>query len=162
MKLRASAAVFAFGLAFLATAPPALAVGEGVSFTLAGCNGENLPADWVLEDNDFLCAGFDSDGSWFDAYTTGNLGKTWNELDLVPCRLITEAGMSAPAEQIYEVNITADGEEIGVPGYDVITAPILNEFLSDEFCQLVDVSAQLLLDPGVGGTDKSIARTAKI
>ena len=31
------------------------------------------------------------------AYTTGNLGKGWNELDLVPFRLRASAGNSAPA-----------------------------------------------------------------
>lgn len=162
VKFLASAAVLAYGLSFLGSAPPAWAVGEGVSFSLAGCKGENLPADWVLEDEGFLCAGLSSDGTWFDAYTSGNLGKTWNELDLVPYRLTTDAGRSAPAQQTYDVNITADGEEVGFPGYDVITAPVLNQTLSEGLCSLDNVSPQLLLDPGVGGTDKSIARTLTI
>ena len=34
-------------------------------------------------------------------YTTGNLGKTWNELDLVPYRITLQAGNSAPANQQY-------------------------------------------------------------
>ncbi len=162
VKLLAAAAFFAGGLAFLGTAPPALALGDGVSYTLEGCKGENLPADWVLENNEFLCDGLDSNDNWFDAYTTGNLGKTWNELDLVPFRLITEAGSSAPVDQTYEINITADREDAGAPGYDVITAPVLNGSLSDESCWLEPENFQFTIDPGIGGTDKTIARTLMI
>src|SRR5438093_421382 len=41
-------------------------------------------------------------------YTPGNLGKNWNELDLVPYRLTMAAGSAAPATQTYTVAVVVD------------------------------------------------------
>src|SRR5262245_6495179 len=84
-------------LALLAAWPasPALATDDpsSVSFTLEGCRNDGtitLPIG-----GRFVCP--DS------AYTTGNLGKGWNELDLVPYRITANAGNSAPLTQTYAV-----------------------------------------------------------
>ena len=75
---------------------------SGVSFTLEGCRNDGsitLPNG----SGKFICPDA--------AYTTGNLGKGWNELDLVPHRLTAKAGNSAPASQTYAVATAADNCE---------------------------------------------------
>src|SRR5215831_14007385 len=70
-----------------------------VAFTLEGCrnNGSiTLPNG----SGQFICPDA--------AYTTGNLGKGWNELDLVPFRLIANVGNSAPSTQTYAVVVALD------------------------------------------------------
>ena len=62
-----------------------------VSFTLEGCrleNGAFIEATVTCEDA---------------AYTSGNLGKEWNELDLVPHRLTTQLGSQADATTTYTI-----------------------------------------------------------
>src|SRR5690348_15271511 len=70
-----------------------------VSFTLEACRltaGTTLPIA-----GKFICP---------DAmYTTGNLGKSWNELDLVPHRLTSTAGSQSDASTSYKVSLAADG-----------------------------------------------------
>lgn len=66
---------------------------DSVAFTLEGCRNDGtitLPIGGV-----FVCP----DG----AYTSGNLGKGWAELDLVPYRLTAKAGNSAPADQTFTI-----------------------------------------------------------
>ena len=94
-------------------------------------------------------------------YTTGNLGKTWNELDLVPYRITFEAGQAAPATQTYTQALTLDREDAGKPGYDLISAPVLNVAKSSASCS-ASFSAQTTLSPGVGGTDVSIYRSITV
>ena len=72
-----------------------------VAFTLEGCrleNGAFIEATVTCEDA---------------AYTSGNLGKEWNELDLVPYRLTTQLGSQADATTTYTFGITADREDAG-------------------------------------------------
>lgn len=139
----------------MATATPAGAATadpSGVQFTLQGCRNDGtitLPNS----SGNFICP----DG----AYTTGNLGKGWNELDLVPFRLTAQAG-NKPANQTYAVAIALDNLQAGHPGYDVISAPVLNTSLSDASCTALTSSDQQTLTPGVGGTDQSIYRTLTI
>ncbi len=123
-----------------------------VSFTLEGCRQESLPGGYDIEGNNFLC-----DAGGADGYTTGNLGKEWNELDLVPWRVTTDAGNSAPTTQTYDIHIVVDNYDAGAPGYDVITAPTLNTALSHSSCVL-DYGDMGYLTPGVGGTDTSLYR----
>jgi uncharacterized repeat protein (TIGR01451 family) len=133
--------------------PAGAAEPTSVSFTLEGCRnngGVTLPNG----DGDFICA--DS------AYTSGNLGKGWNELDLVPYRLTADAGTSAPASQTYTVSIVLDREDVTRPGYDVLSVPVLNTDLSDAACTPPVVGAQTTLDPGLGGIDLSIYRLVTI
>jgi hypothetical protein len=129
-----------------------------VSFTLQGCrNNGSIPAGTLV------CPDA--------AYTTGNLGKGWNELDLVPMRITASAGNSAPSTQTYTVAavldnciksgsstgfVCADGSS-GFPGYDVITVPTI----SGSGCSMV-VGSQSFAAPGVGGTDVSIYRLLTI
>lgn len=134
----------------VSAAPPAPSSGDPtqVSFTLEGCRNNGnifLPNT----DGKFICPN--------SAYTSGNLGKGWNELDLVPYRLTA----STNTAQTYSVVIALDGADAGKPGYDVISVPTLNTALSSGTCTLT-ASAQQSLSPGIGGTDTTIYRTLTI
>ena len=74
-----------------------------VSFTLEGCHGEGAPSS--------------RPPSPVRTPPTrgGNLGKEWNELDLVPYRLTTGVGNQADATTTYTFGITADREDAGHP-----------------------------------------------
>ncbi|MDX6678349.1 MAG: trimeric autotransporter adhesin, partial [Solirubrobacteraceae bacterium] len=125
---------------------------DHVNFRLEGCRldaGDTLPNGA----GDFVCTD--------DDYTTGNLGKNWNELDLVPHRLTASTGVA----QTYTVAITADNRDGGTPGYDVISIPVVNTTLSTGTCSVTAVPADgagALQTPGVGGTDTSIYRMLTI
>jgi len=100
-------------------------------------------------------------------YTSGNLGKGWNELDLVPHRATLIAGTSAPATQTFLFSIAVDNcnsalgtsslcanGSMGVQGYDFISVPVLNTALSSASCAApVSVSPQTVMAPGIGGED---------
>src|SRR5262249_11978900 len=142
-----------------ATSAAATADPDSVSFTLDGCrNNGNITLP--NSDGNFVCPNA--------AYTTGNLGKGWNELDLVPFRITAQAGNSAPASQTYAVAIALDAFDKGHPGYDVLSsdgpagAPVLNTSLSAASCTALTSSPQQTKTPGVGGTDHSIYRTLTI
>jgi len=126
---------------------------DAVSFTIEGCRNPSVD----LEATDFICA----DGD----YTTGNLGKTWNELDLVPHRVTAAAGHSAPSTQTYTIAIVADYQDGSMPGYDVMSVPVLNlvHSTSAAACQfsVVDPNQQLQV-PGLGGIDVSMYRMLTI
>lgn len=141
-----------------ATSAAATADPSHVSFNLEGCRNDGsikLPIG-----GKFVCP--DS------AYTSGNLGKGWNELDLVPFRITATAGNSAPSTQTYAVAIALDAFDAGHPGYDVISsdgaggAPVLNTSLSDPSCTALTSTSQQTLSPGVGGIDQTIYRTLTI
>ena len=120
-----------------------------VKFTLEGCR---LLTTTTLPNGsgDFVC----SDGE----YTSGNLGKNWNELDLVPHRLTTE---NNNGDQTYGIVIAADNKNHGTTGYDLISVPELNTTLSSGTCSIV-VGAQTDLTPGTGGVDTTIYRLLTI
>lgn len=153
-------------LLLLALFAPSVLAQTGVSFKIEGCRNDGsitLPNGG----GEFICPDA--------AYTTGNLGKGWNELDLVPHRITANAGNSAPASQTYTIGAAADncdgasgtiytcadGESL-TPGYDVMSAPVLNTALSDASCTPLSSSAQLAAHPGVGGTAVSIYRLLTI
>src|SRR5262249_10920533 len=69
---------------------------QHVALNLDGCRN-NGTITLPNSDGKFICP--DS------AYTSGDLGKGWNELDLVPFRITAQAGNSAPASQTYTVAI---------------------------------------------------------
>ena len=86
----------------------------GLSFRLQGCD-RNVTT--VLPDSNgkFICP--DS------LYTDGNLGKNWNELDLVPHRVLISAGSNP--DSTYHFQVEADNTVFGPPdkiGYDFISA----------------------------------------
>ena len=95
--------------------PAAAADPVGVQLRVEGCNEPTL-ASYNPGANDFVC----DDGD----YTTGNLGSNWEELDLVPHRLTTTAGNSAPSGQTFTVTIAADNLRGGNTGYDAISVPV--------------------------------------
>jgi type VI protein secretion system component Hcp len=125
------------------------------SFTLEACRltaGTTLPIA-----GKFICP---------DAmYTTGNLGKSWNELDLVPHRLTTTLGGQADAKTDYKVTLAADGITNGKVGYDVLSALVLNAAKSDASCQVSNSATTTKgtnAAPFGGGTDTVIYRDATI
>jgi plastocyanin len=147
----AAVALTAFPSAAAATPDP-----SGVSTTLQGCRngGPGVP---YPSTGPFVCA--DS------AYTTGNLGKGWNELDLVPFRLTVHAGNSAPATQTYAIGIAADNcadktggsvtcadGNAGYPGFDVMSTPVLNTALSSASCTSLSTPGQQTVNPGINAS----------
>ena len=135
----------------VAAAAAATVEGQHVSANLEGCrNGGSIT---LPINGKFVCPDI--------AYTSGNLGKGWNELDLVPHRLTTSLGTQSDATTDYDLNITADGEDAGHPGYDLLTEPEINAAKSDASCT-VSSGAQGEKSPGIGGTDVSIFRTIHV
>ena len=141
--------------ALAAPKPSAPAAGDpsSVAFTLEGCRNDGtvtLPND----DSQYVCP----DGM----YTSGNLGKDWAELDLVPYRLTADAGNSAPTTQTYTIAYAVDNIDDSKPGYDVLSEAILNTDLSSAACVAPTFSGELYAVPGIGGTDKTLYRTLTV
>ena len=90
------------------------------------------------------------------AYTTGNLGKGRPNLTLVPHRVtVTNSGTTS-------FSLAADRRASGRhAGYDVLSAPVINDSLSTGVCA-VSSGPESILTPGVGGTAKSIYRIVTI
>ena len=109
------------------------------SVTLEGCR---LPSGEVLSDPRICPDGF---------YTKGNLGKSWNELDLVPHR-VTATGAGS-----FVGVIAADNEDDSRPGYDYMSKPVLNARLSTGICS-ISSSDQKYATPGIGGTYVTLYR----
>jgi uncharacterized repeat protein (TIGR01451 family) len=122
------------------------AANAATQYTLEGCRltpGESLPN----ANGDFICKDAD--------YTTGNLGKLWNELDLVPFRTTIDGGGS------NAFVIAVDHADAGHPGYDVLSAPVINAALSDASCQ-VSSGAEQIQAPGQGGADETLYRVVTV
>ncbi len=130
----------------------ALTTGDGTSYTLEGCRNNGRPPIFPPYNppSSIICP----DAS----YTTGNLGKGWNELDLVPHRITVGTGQSAPASQTFAFAVAVDSFDGGHPGYDVLSTLTLNTSLSSAACTAGTVGPQSTLSPGVGGTDVSLYR----
>jgi hypothetical protein len=109
------------------------AIPSGIGFTQEGCNN---PGGLVLPNGSgqFICPNTD--------YTTGNLGKNWSELDLVPLRVTVSAGNSAPSSATFSFAVAVDNTDSGLVGFDVLSAPVLNTSLSDASCSAATVGAQ--------------------
>jgi hypothetical protein len=145
--------------------------GTGIGYTLEGCrasaNAYTAPGTYVCPDAN---------------YTTGNLGKGWNEFDLVPGRVTLSAGTSAPPTQSYQFVIAVDNCSGGdgatgckaagdFPGYDQLSsdsggAPTLNANLSSASgCGAIAASAPMYAPPtgsAIGGTGSSLYRVISI
>ena len=104
------------GLGLLAAAPASAQTATGftnappssVSFASTGCRN---PGNVTLPDGGgfFICPDAD--------YVAGNLGKSWNELDLVPFRLaISDKTHGSSAKETYNVIIAADFIDSGLAG----------------------------------------------
>lgn len=135
------------------TSPASGDTGVGVSYDKAGCRNDGtviLPNS----NGDFICEDAD--------YTSGNLGKGWNELDLVPFRATVTAGNSAPASQTVTFVIAVDNMDAGKTGYDFLSVPVLNTDLSSGGCGTLNVSGQQFASPGMGSADITLYRTLTI
>jgi len=112
VALLAVLAVLAALIQTAITAPPAQAANPNqVDFTLEGCRNDGTI---VLPNGsgEYICPD--------EAYTTGNLQKGWNELDLVPLRVTAAAKAQAPASQNYTIMLAVDARDGGRTGYDLI------------------------------------------
>ena len=151
------------GLTAIISPTPALALNDPdhVSDSLNGCKSDVLQSDYIP--NPFVGATQPKTAYICTdaAYGGGNLGKGWNELDLVPFRLTESAGNAAPATQTYATAVALDAEDSGHPGFDVLTIPTLNTTLSDSSC-ILSSGNQITKTPGFGGTDVTIARVLTI
>src|SRR5947208_8555879 len=101
-------------------APSASAASDpasGTQTTLEGCNN---PGGLTLPNGsgDFICPTAD--------YTTGNLGKNWSELDLVPLRVTVSASQSTDASSTFSFAVAVDNTNAGHVGFDFLSAPVLN------------------------------------
>ncbi|MEA2220073.1 MAG: trimeric autotransporter adhesin [Solirubrobacteraceae bacterium] len=149
---RLTMALLACALVVPAAASAQVADPDHVQFTLEGCR-PNADVSFLAM-GPFVCPNAD--------YTTGNLGKFWNEGDYVPFRVT--ANSNGPA-QTYNVVIAADYRLGNALGYDLITVPTLNASLSDAGCTAPVASAIGYAPPdgsAVGGVDETIYRTLTI
>ena len=116
-----------------------------INFTLEGCRNTGTI---TLPDGSgkFICPDA--------AYTTGNLGKGWNELDLVPHRVTLQA---TSGNETYSFIVAGDyknGSLTGT-GWDVISDLVLNTAKSAASCTAATMGAQTITPSGsgVGGAD---------
>ena len=149
---RLTLALLACALVVPGAAAAQVADPEHVAFTLEGCR-PSADVSFAAA-GPFVCP---------DAnYTTGNLGKFWNEGDYVPFRITADNNNGA---QTYAVTIAADYRLDDALGYDHITVPKLNDPLSDPGCTEL-VAGPLGYAPptadAVGGVDQTIYRTLTI
>jgi hypothetical protein len=148
--------VLSAALLWAASAGSALAFTPSAQaqFTLEGCRNDGNPVITLPDGSgQFICP----DG----AYTTGNLGKGWNELDLVPHRLTTTAGTQAGATTDYDVIVAADNRLGTKIGYDVVTVPVKNAAKSHLTCA-VSAGPQSIATNVTGGVDDVIYRVLTI
>jgi len=132
-----------------------------VSFSFQGCRNDGsitLPNPNPPYAGQYICP---------DApYTGGELGKGWNELDLVPYRLTATAGKKAANPETYSVTIAAGYlTNSGNAGYDIISAPTLNASLSDASCTVPSAGVQTIgpsVTQGQGGDQRTIFRNLTI
>ncbi|MGR5148338.1 prealbumin-like fold domain-containing protein [Photobacterium alginatilyticum] len=162
----------AIGTSLAAFTPPP----NTVQFTLEGCRNDGNPTLIAgsntlpnVPDGNFTCQDPGALGGNDTPYTTGNLGKGWNELDLVPHRLTTKNGNST-GSVTYDVLIAADNAlASGIEGYDqifdvqVIKSPDTLNLFSHSSCSVV-VGAQTIDTSGTitGGIQDVIYRQLTI
>jgi hypothetical protein len=131
-------------------AAPASAALLDVGYTLEGCRLEAGTFDQPT----ITC----SDAG----YTTGNLGKLWSELDLVPMRITLDNKTSATAKSGSFVVAGDHRFETGTAvGWDFISPLTLNPAKSSASCPAV-TSGPTVITPsggGAGGIDQSIYKT---
>lgn len=92
-----------------------------------GCRGDTTSyVTTGVPDTKYICGD--------DEYTSGNLGKGWNELDLVPHRLTTQVGTQSSATTDFDLRITGDSVSGDAVGYDYISVPLKNAAKSAASC----------------------------
>jgi len=139
-------AIFAAGLVTMFAAQATYPVQIG--FTLEGCR---LETGATYDQATFTCTD--------EGYTTGNLGKQWNELDYVPHRVHLHNGGDAQTFDFLVAGDYTPNSESTI-GWDDITALTLNTSLSDASCDPVISGPVQITDPGdgVGGAFETIYR----
>src|SRR6266478_1560835 len=147
--------VLVMGLAVVALAQDS----ADTKFSFQGCRNDGsitLPNPNPPYAGQFICPD--------TAYTGGELGKGWNELDLVPYRLTASTGKKPVSP--YSVTIAAGYlTNSGNAGYDIISIPTLNASLSDGSCTAPSAGAQTIgpsVTNGQGGDQKTIFRNLTI
>ena len=147
--------VLVMGLAVVALAQDS----ADTKFSFQGCRNDGsitLPNPNPPYAGQFICPD--------TAYTGGELGKGWNELDLVPYRLTASTGKKPISP--YSVTIAAGYlTNHGDPGYDIISVPTLNASLSDGSCTALSAGAQTIgpsVTNGQGGDQNTIFRNLTI
>jgi len=117
-----------------------------VATTFEGCNNDGSITLPIA--GQFVCPDA--------AYTSGNLGKGWNELDLVPFYVNFSVGTQSTATTDFNLIVAGDHALGGINGFDAVGAPTIHSG-SDASCT-VSANAQDI-GPGVtGGADDSIYR----
>jgi len=130
----------------LSVSPAQAADTTNPGYTLEGCR-QTTPLITFPDTGPFICPDA--------AYTTGNLGKGWNELDLVPHR-VTLNGFDAGT---VTLNLGGDHEYTegsGIFGWDVVSVPVLNTSLSGSNCPSVSAGSTTLEPNTAGGAFDSI------
>jgi hypothetical protein len=124
------------------------AVASNPGYTLEGCRQTSPPITFP-DAGPFICP--------TPAYTTGNLGKGWNELDLVPHRVT----LTKPVAGTVTLNLGGDHEYTqgsGIFGWDVVSLPVLNSSLSGTNCPAPSGAVTTLVAGSNGGAYDSIQR----
>ncbi|HKB98693.1 MAG TPA: hypothetical protein VKD23_07905 [Terriglobales bacterium] len=134
---------------------------SGINYSFQGCRNDGsitLPNSNPPYAGQYICPD--------TAYTGGELGKGWNELDLVPYRLTATATKKAANPETYSVTIAAGYlTNHGDAGYDIISVPVLNPSLSDASCTALSAGAQTIgpsVTNGQGGDQQTIFRNLTI
>ena len=164
--LTSVALLFSFG-AVTATAPPPVSAAASdttlnVTYTLEGCNLDH--GGTFNNDGTVTCSPETGNQS---AYTTGNLGKSWAELDLVPLQFTLDNGSSSTQSGSFVVagDYKAKAGDAFL-GWDAIgagngtLAPVLDTTLSSPSCPAVTWGDTVTTPPGagVGGAYQTIYR----
>ena len=132
-----------------ASAAPA---SSGPGYTLEGCQQDGPHAGHLTlpnGDGKFICPD--------NAYTTGNLSKGWNELDLVPHRVT----LAHPPAGSVTLNLGGDHlytQGSTAVGWDVVSEPVLNTSKSGSGCPSVSSTGQTIVQNSNGGAYDSVQR----
>lgn len=147
-----------------------------VTFTIQGCRTDGVrvfPVEFT-QGNDgvtgpsgeyFACEDTEFDSSNDDDYTSGNLGKNWQELDLVPYRLIAvNSNSSGPVT--YDVLVGADfqKEKFGTTtvGFDQLSEPEVFRYSDGCSDSTIEFGEQYEGGAVTGGADNTLLRHIRI
>ena len=177
-------AVVTHRLCFSMLALPAIIVANGVmaadppgftgpnpssaySFDIEGCRLDTASEGTYAPPGTLTC---DSSASWptgGDAYSDGNLGKQWQELDLVPHRFGSDSSGAAGPETFQVIigadNIVDDDPSDLAIGYDRIVNFVINEqFSTPGACELELIGENSFGDFGIGGAIEQVVQVLEI
>lgn len=145
-------ALFAAVLPMLPAVAGTANAGTTLGYTLEGCrnDGPPDPAPYPAA-GPYICADA--------AYTTGNLGKGWAELDLVPHRISLTANTAETDTLTLAGDQQRDATDNAIIGWDYISVPVLNDPLSPDSCDATVSDGGFTNDgAAVGGTFKTARR----